>query len=200
MLLDISSWWQGMDLFEKILWVIAILFSSLFLLQTVFSIFTGGDADSHEAMGQSDEYVGDDDGVGHEFFTIKNMIAFFTMFGWVGIAAYNSGLSKGISALLALGAGVIMVFLMVLLLRNVGKLKYSGTMQIKNALNQVANVYLFIPAQRKGAGKIHVRVQGSLHELDAITDDAADIATGSIVKVTGIIDEGLLLVTAKFNA
>jgi hypothetical protein len=44
-----------------------------------------------------------------------------------------------------------------------------------------------------------VSVQGSLHELNAITDDAADIATGSIIKVTGIVDEGLLLVTAKVN-
>jgi hypothetical protein len=199
MLLDISSWWQGMDLFEKILWVIAILFSALFLLQTLFSIFTGGDADGHDAEGHSDAAVGDDSGIGHEFFTIKNMIAFFTMFAWVGIAAYNSGLSKGVSVLLASGAGLTMVFLMVILLRNVGRLKYSGTMQIKNALNQVGNVYLFIPGQRRGTGKVHVRVQGSLHELDAITDDATDIATGSIIKVTGIIDEGLLLVTAKTN-
>jgi hypothetical protein len=199
MLLDINTWWQGMVLFEKILWVIAILFSALFLIQTLFSIFTGGDADGHDAAGHSDAAVGDDDGIGHEFFTIKNMIAFFTMFAWVGIAAFNSGLSKGISVLLASGAGLAMVFLMVILLRNVGKLKYSGTMQIKNALNQVGNVYLFIPGQRKGTGKVHVRVQGSLHELDAITDDATDIATGSIIKVTGVIDEGLLLVTAKIN-
>jgi hypothetical protein len=199
MLLDINTWWQGMDLFEKILWVIAILFSSLFLLQTVVSIFTGGDADGHDAEGHSDAAVGDDDGIGHEFFTIKNLIAFFTMFAWVGIAAYNSGLSKGLSVLLASGAGLAMVFLMVILLRNVGKLKYSGTMQIKNALNQVGNVYLFIPGQRKGIGKVHVTVQGSLHELDAITDDALDIATGSIVKVTSIVGEGMLVVTAKIN-
>ncbi len=196
MLLDINTWWQGMDLFERILWAIAILFSALFLFQTIFSIFSGGDVDAHEAMGDSDNYVGDDSGIGHQFFTIKNMIAFFTMFAWVGIAAYNSGLSKGVSVLLALLSGMTMVFLMIVLLKNVGKLRYSGTMQIKNALNQVGNVYLFIPANRKGSGKVHVRVQGSLHELDAITDDATDIATGSIVKVTGIIGEDLLLVTA----
>jgi hypothetical protein len=199
MLLDINTWWQGMDLFERILWVIAILFSAFFLFQTVFSMFGGGDVDAHDASGHADDTVGDDSGIGHQFFTIKNMIAFFTMFGWVGIAAYNSGLSKGISVLLALGAGMIMVFLMIILLRNVGKLRYSGTMQIKNALNQIGNVYLFIPGQRKGMGKVHVRVQGSLHELDAVTDDLADIATGSIIKVTGVVSEGLLLVTAQVS-
>lgn len=196
MLLDINTWWMGMDLFEKILWVIAILFSAFFLFQTVLSMF-GGDADATDAMGDADDYIGDDGGIGYQFFTIKNMVAFFTMFGWVGIAAYNSGLSKGVAVLLGLTGGVIMVALMIILLRNVGKLKYSGTMQIQNALNQVANVYLFIPAQRKGMGKVHVRVQGSLHELDAVTDDATDIATGSIVTVTGIVGDGLLLVTAN---
>jgi hypothetical protein len=123
------------------------------------------------------------------------MVAFFTMFGWVGIAAYNSGLSKGVTVLVALASGAALVFVIVLLLRNVNKLRSSGTLQMKNALGVVGNVYLFIPAKRKGAGKIHVQVQGRLHELDAITDDAADIATGSIVKVTAIIDDNLLLVT-----
>ena len=199
MLLDISSWWQGIDLFERILWVIAILFSGFFVLQTIISMFGGGDVDAHEAVGHSDDAIGDDGGIGGQFFTIKNMVAFFTMFGWVGLAAYSSGLSKGVSVLLACGAGVAMVFMMVVLLRNISKLRYSGTMQIKNALHQIGNVYLFIPGNRKGTGKVSIRVQGSLHELDAITDDLADIATGSIVKVTGIIDEGLLLVTAKIS-
>lgn len=199
MLLDINTWWQGMDLFEKILWVIAILFSSLFLFQTVMSIFTGGDADGADAIGDSDDFVGEDSGIGHQFFTIKNMIAFFTMFAWVGITAYNSGLSKGVSILLATGSGLAMVFVMIILLRNVNKLKQSGTMQIQNAMNQVGTVYLFIPGQRRGTGKVQLSIQGSLHELNAITDDVVDIATGSIVKVTGIIDEGLLLVTAKLN-
>mgnify|MGYP001289398022 FL=1 len=198
LLLDINSWWQGMDLFEKMLWVIALLFSTMFLFQTLFSMIGGGDVDSPDAIGDADDFVSDDDGVSTQYFTVKNLIAFFTMFGWVGIAAYNSGQSKGIATLLGIGAGSIMVLLMVLLLRNVNKLRYSGTMQMKNALNQVGNVYLPIPAQRKGTGKVHVRVQGSLHELDAITDDPADISTGSVVKVTAIVGESVLLVTGNF--
>lgn len=197
MLLDISTWWQGLEVFEKILWAIAILFSALFVFQSVFSL-AGGDGSDHDAVGSSDEYTGDDDGIGYQFFTIKNMIAFFTLFGWVGLAAYSGGLGKGMSIILALIGGAAMVFLMALLLKNVGKLKHSGTMQIKNAINQVGSVYLFIPAKRKGRGKVHVHIQGSLHELDALTDDATDIATGSTVKVTGYIEESTLLVTSNF--
>jgi len=195
MILDFSSWWQGLQVFEQLLWGIAILFSLLFLLQTVFSM-VGGDGDVHDAVGNADVSVGDDDGVGYQFFTIKNMIAFFTMFGWIGLAAHSSGLSKPFSIGLGLLGGVVMVLIMVLLLRSIGKLKQSGTMQIKNAINQVGETYLFIPESRNGIGKVHIRIQGSLHELQAMTDDKSAIATGKLVKVTDILNERILLVTA----
>jgi len=196
-ILDISSWWQGLAGFEKILWAFAIIFSVLFLFQTLYSLFVG-ETDDSSAIGTADSYIGDDTGIGHQFFTVKNLIAFFTMFGWVGIAAYNSGLSKGLSIVIALIAGFTMVLIMVFLLRNVNKLRHSGTMQIKNALNEVCETYLFIPARRNGIGKVHIRIQGSLHELDAVTDDESQIPTGKIVKVTGIVNEQILLVTASF--
>ena len=196
-ILGISSWWQGLAGFEKILWAFAIIFSVLFLFQTLYSLFVG-ESDDSSAIGSADSYIGDDSGIGHQFFTVKNLIAFFTMFGWVGIASYNSGLSKGLTVVIALIAGFTMVLIMVFLLRNVNKLKHSGTMQIKNALNEVCETYLFIPAKRNGIGKVHIRIQGSLHELDAITDDESQIPTWKIVKVTGIVNEQILLVTASF--
>src|SRR4030095_11714610 len=195
MILDITSWWQALQVFEKVLWAIAIIFSLLFLLQTVFSM-VGGDGDVHDAVGNADVFIGDDDGVGYQFFTIKNMIAFFTMFGWIGIAAYNSGLSKTLSIGLALLGGALMVLIMVLLLKNISRLKHSGTLQMKNAINQVGETYLFIPESRSGIGKVHIRIQGSLHELQAMTDDKSAIATGKLIKVTDIIGERVLLVTA----
>src|SRR5687767_11902773 len=195
-ILGISSWWQGLAGFEKILWAFGIIFSVLFLFQTLYSLFVG-DTDDSSAVGSADSYIGDDTGIGHQFFTVKNLVAFFTMFGWVGIAAYNSGLNKWITVAIAFIAGFTMVLLMVFLLRNVNKLRHSGTMQIKNALNQVCETYLFIPPRRNGIGKVHIRIQGSLHELDAITDDETQIPTGKIVKVTGIVNEQILLVTAS---
>lgn len=194
-LLGISSWWQGLEVFEKILWAIAIIFSILFLVQLLWSAI-GGDVDDPSAIGSTDEYIGDDVGIGHQFFTIKNLIAFFTMFGWVGIAAHSSGLNKVVSVLLAVGAGLTMVLIMVFLLKNVNKLRHSGTMEIKNALNKVCETYLFIPPKRNGLGKVHIRIQGSLHELEAMTDDETQIPTGKVVKVTGIVNDQILLVTA----
>ena len=193
MLLDISSWWQSMAAFEKILWAIAIVFSALFIVQAIIS---AGSGDEGMAHGDADDYVGGDDGIGYQFFTIKNFIGFFTMFGWVGIAAYKGGLGPGLTLVAALAGGAIMIGIMVLLFRNVSKLRHSGTLDINNAMNQVGEAYLFIPARRSGTGKVHIKVQGSLRELQALTDDISDIPTGKLVKVTGVLNEKILLVTA----
>lgn len=195
-LLDISSWWQGMDFFAKIFWSIALLFSLLFLVQMVLS-FAGGDGDA--ASGDADEYVSGDDGIGYQFFTIRNMIAFFTFFGWAGVAGVSGGLNKGLTIGIAVVIGSLVVVMMAFLFRSMSKLKQSGTLQIKNAIGLIAETYLFIPASRGGFGKVHIKVQGSLHELQAITDDAEQIATGRLVKVTGIINDSVLVVTSSLS-
>lgn len=192
MYFDLGSWWQSVAFFEKIFWIIAILFSGLFLLQTVISLFSG---DIDDISGDADDYVGDDDGISYQFFTIKNMVAFFTIFGWAGIAALNSGTGKLMTIVLALAGGAAMVLIMAVLLKNVHRLKYDGTMQIKNAIGQTGTTYLFIPAKRSGVGKVHIKVQGTLHELPAMTDEETEIATGQLIKVTAIINERILLVT-----
>lgn len=196
-MLDLSSWWQSLAGFEKIFWGIALFFSLLFVIQTVFS-FVAGDGD--ESFGDSDAAIGDDDGMGHGFFTIKNFIAFFTIFGWTGIALIKGNVNKTLTVGVAFAAGLAVVFLMVLLFRSMSKLRASGTLEIKNALNQVAETYLFIPASRSGIGKVHIRIQGSLREMNAITDDGADIPTGKLVRVTGIVNDNVLLVTSQISS
>jgi len=70
---------------------------------------------------------------------------------------------------------------------------------ISNSMGLVAETYLFIPAGREGFGKIHIKVQGSLHALQAITDDAEKIPTGKLVKVVGIVNDSVLLVTSNLS-
>jgi hypothetical protein len=127
------------------------------------------------------------------------MIAFFTVFGWMGIAAISGGLSKGLTIGLAFGAGSIMVAIMAVLFRSMSKLKQSGTLVIQNAINQIGETYLHIPAKRLGVGKVHVKVQGSLKELQAVTDDPEPIVTGRLVKVISILNNNILIVTTNFS-
>lgn len=195
-LLDLSSWWQSLPAFEKIFWGFAIVFTLLFLIQTIVS-FAAGDGDV--TTGDADMAVDHDGGIDYGFFTIKNFIAFFTIFGWTGIALSKGDVSKPITIVVALLAGLAVVSVMVLIMRSMNRLRQSGTFQISQSLHKTAETYLFIPAARNGFGKVHIRVQGSLRELKAVTDDTGDIPTGKLVKVTGIIDENILLVTSQLS-
>ena len=78
-------------------------------------------------------------------------------------------------------------------------MKHSGTLSLSNAIGATGSTYLTIPAARAGLGKVHVRVQGGIKELDAMTEDLAYIPTGTLVKVTRIIDDRILLVTTHLD-
>jgi len=196
MLLSIEFWWHSLPSFEKTLWTIALLFSFLLLLQVILSIIHG---DHDHASGHSDSYVEHDQGIGYQFFTLKNMMAFFTMFGWVGIAAVSEGIGYGKAACIAFASGVMIVVLLALVFKKVSELRYNGVMQIQNAISKTGSTYLFIPPNRSGMGKVHIKIQGTLQELFAMTDDDTEIPTGKLVRVKSIINERILLVTLAEN-
>lgn len=191
---SIAIWWHTLGGVEKFFWAVALLFSFMFVVQTVMS-FIGGDDDG--TFGDSDDYVDGDGGIDYQFFTIKNFITFFTVFGWVGLACLHGNLPMLHVILWSTLSGVIIVLIMFFLFSRMAKLRASGTLQIQNALQKQAETYLRIPGLRGGYGKVHIRVQGSLRELRALTDDDDDIPTGKPVTVIGIVNESILLVTSK---
>lgn len=193
MLSEFIQWLFQLKGFELILWCIALLFSLLFVIQTVISMFIGGGDGDIDAMG--------DDGHGDatQFFTIRNMIAFFTMFGWSGLAAYKSGIPNAWVIVIAVGSGVATVAMLYFIMTRATRLRQSGTLQHKNAVSQIGETYLRIPASRNGIGKVQIQVQGRLVELEAMTDDPEDIATGRPIKVVSTLNERILLVTTKLQ-
>ena len=74
------------------------------------------------------------------------------------------------------------------------KLSDSGTLKIKNAINAIGEVYLTIGANRSKMGKVTVRVQGALRELDALTDSFEPLKSGTIIKVVDVTNNGILIV------
>ena len=74
------------------------------------------------------------------------------------------------------------------------KLTSSGNLKLKNALNEIGEVYLTLGANRSSIGKIQIKVQGSLRELDALSDESVDLKQGTVVKVTEVSSNGMLIV------
>ncbi len=163
-----------------------------FLLQLVLS-FLGGDTPDD----LPDTEVEADHGLPFQFFTLKNLVAFFTVFAWTGIACTDAGYSNGLTLTISTAAGLLMVAIMAGLFYLLSKSGADGTMKIQNAIGQVGEIYLTIGPKRSGTGKIQVNVSGSLRTLDAMTDDEKPLATGQLAQVVEIVNQNILLVTSK---
>jgi len=186
------EWFTGLEWFDKIFWIIALIGSGLFVVMMLVTFITGGgdmdvDSDFNVDMDM------DADG-GFSFFTIKNLIAFFTIFGWSGIAALENDLAKLSVIFIATICGLIMMFIMAGLFYLISRLHDSGTLEIKNAIGNIGEVYLTIGESRSSIGKVNVRIQGALRELEALTDDEAPLKTGSVIEVIDVTNNGILIV------
>ena len=186
------EFFEGLSVIGKVFWSTALLGSALLVVILIMSLM-GGDMDGDmEADGT--DFDADDGGVGFQFFTFKNLVAFFTIFGWTGISCLENGFSNGLTIIISTIAGLIMMALTSLLFYWMSKLAQSGTLKMKNAIGAIGEVYLPIGAKRSNIGKVQIKVQGSLRELEAITDSSETLSTTTIVKVVDIVSAELLLV------
>ena len=197
MIILTSLWWQQMSSFEKIHWIIAVPFSAIFIILVIMSIFVG-DSDHMSADGHADVSVDHDMGIEFQFITLKNLVAFFTIFSWTGIVCIHGGLGNGLSVLISLAAGLLMMVIMATIVYLMGKLVESGTLNLAHAVGKTASVYLTIPAKGNGMGKVQIQFQG-LQTLDAVTNNDTEIKTGSIVTVKSIVNQEILLVEPNLN-
>ena len=186
-----KDFFYEMTTFEQTYWAVALIGSVVFLIVFLLTFIGGGDADMEA---DASEFEADDGGVGFQFFTFKGIISFFTIFGWTGIACINVGLSKITTIIASTAAGITMMLITSLLFYLMYKLAASGTLKINNAIGEIGEVYLPVGAERTSIGKVQINVQGSLRELDAVTDELEDLKTGTIVKVSEIISTEILLI------
>ena len=184
--------WSELGIFEQIFWVIAIPATVIFLVLLAMTIF-GGDVSDSDVTTDVDSTLADGDSIPFQFLSLKNIVAFFTVFGWSGIGFINAGMAPWLVVFLAAICGLLMMLAMAALFYFMSKLAENGTLKMKSAVGKLGEVYLVIPGNRGGMGKVQLNVQGSLRTLDAMTDDAAAIPTNSIIEVLDVIDEQILL-------
>jgi hypothetical protein len=193
-IISILPTWSQIGVFEQIFWFITIPATIFFLILLTLTIF-GGETDAGGDINTDvDGNIADGDSIPFQFLSLKNIVAFFSVFGWSGIGFINAGLPSWLVIFLAFICGLLMMFLMAGLFYFMSKLAESGTLKMKNAVGKLGEVYLVIPANRGGMGKVQLNVQGSLRTLDAITDDMEKIPTSSIIQVLDVIDDQILLV------
>ncbi|MBU2995627.1 hypothetical protein KO500_04250 [Cellulophaga baltica] len=183
-------WFDALSIFEKIYWIIACVASIIFIVLLILTLLGGGD----DLDGDIDAEIESDTGIEFQFLSFKNLVGFFTIFGWSGIASLDADLPKYLVVVISIICGLIMMFAMASLFYYLARLQSSGTLKLANAINQVGEVYLTIGANRSKVGKVSITVQGTLRELDALTEELIDLTQGNVVCVTKITDNGILIV------
>lgn len=147
----------------------------------------GGDADH----GGGD--VGHDQGAFLKLFSLQTLTTFATFFGLVGLATERAGWSPLSVALVATAAGVLALWLVTRMMRGLAALQSDGSVDLGNAVGHTGSVYLRVPAQGQGQGRVLLTVQGRTVECAAISR-AQEIATGMQVRVLERTDGDLLVV------
>lgn len=216
----IINWFTSLSLAGQIFTCIAVPATLVLLVQTVMMFIGAGFSQAEVGEDLPDEIpdeipddvpedlpdgifgenaVGDVvDSAGFEslkIFTVRGMIAFFVMFGWVGVAMDGANLALTIVVAALSGAGAMLI--LSVLYRFAMKLRTDGNINNKNAIGVSGRVQLIIPAERAGEGKVHLMLQGAYVERDAVTDDKEPIPTGSEVVVIGVSGHTTLVVRRK---
>ena len=189
-----TEWWTSLDLFMKILWCIAIASSLIFIIETVLT-FIGADVE----MDMDTDFDMPDGGFEGDpsmnLYTFRNLVNFLLGMSWTAILLNEQIASKALLMIIAFAVGALLVFAVMMLFKGLSRMQQSGNINVfESAVGCNGKVYLTIPAERKGTGKVQININNSIREYDALTDSEEELKTGTSIKVTEVIDASTLIV------
>ena len=197
------EWYNALPSTLQVYWVIALVTSLIFLIQMVLTFIGIGDADTDVDFGGDADLGGDagfsdgdtlDTGGAMQLFTIRNFINFLLGLGWGGVCLYSVIPNTIVLSLVSILVGVLFVYIFLIIYRQLRKLERNGAYHIDDCVGQTVDVYLTIPSNRSGMGKVQISFSGSVQELNALTDSDAPLRSGSKVRVVEVIDGTTVLV------
>ncbi|PKK94986.1 MAG: hypothetical protein CVV60_03595 [Tenericutes bacterium HGW-Tenericutes-5] len=204
-------WWDSLNGLQQVMFIIATVATSLMILLIIMMLIgmDGGEAfdgdidvdvDLDDVDGGS---FGDSSDVfnqesffslgGLKIITIRGMLAFFSIGGWVVFMMADSS-PVWLAILIGVLSGSVAAVLLALVMRAIFRLESSGNLDYSTAIGKTATVYIRIPKNNEGKGKIMLVHQGKMIEADAITKEDNDILTKREVKIIGLEDETIFLV------
>lgn len=189
-----TEWWTSLDIFMKILWCIAIASSLIFIIETVLT-FIGADVEMDMDTDFDIADGGFEGDPSMNLYTFRNLVNFLLGMSWTAILLKDSIASKVLLMLIAFAVGALLVFAVMMLFKGLSKMQQSGNIDVyKSAAGCNGKVYLTVPAERNGTGKVQISINNSVREYDAITDSEDDLKTGTSIRVVEVLDASTLLV------
>ena len=189
-----TEWWTSLDLFMKILWCIAIASSLIFIIETVLT-FIGADVEMDMDTDFDIADGGFEGDPSMNLYTFRNLVNFLLGMSWTAILLNEQMKSKALLMMIAFAVGAAIVFAVMMMFKGLSKMQQSGNINVfESAVGCSGKVYLTVPGERKGQGKVQININNSVREYDALTDSEDDLKTGTSIKVTEVLDASTLLV------
>lgn len=162
----------------------AALGGAVLLLQLLLGLFgIGGDHDTEHHDGHAGK---EGMSAGLNLLSVRALSAGVAFFGVGGLAGLSTGFGLFAAVPLALIAGSVAAVAVAAVMRAMLRLEDDGTVLIHGAIGTSGTVYLTVPGERGGVGKVHVTLQNRLVELQAVTSQRA-LPTGSRVLVVDVV-------------
>lgn len=176
-------------------YTVALIVGGAALAVQFVMMLLGFDDGDDVSIGESPDAVGDvdfgGDGGGHWFYevlSLRTLSAALTFFGLSGktMQAYDVAVLP--TFVLSTLIGLAAMYAVYWLFKQVYRLQHSGTENIRNSIGLPATVYVPIPANRGGTGKVTFKMQNRLVEYQAVTEDDQRLATGEKVVVVEVVN------------
>lgn len=207
------EWWNSLSVLEQVFYYCAIPSTIILVIQTLLTILGIGNGDGDfdfdgdidiptdsdtDVIGGTDvESIGIDaveSASSLKFISVRGIVAFFSLFGWVGVVLTEADLNIPLIFFISIISGLIGMLVIAMMFYLISKLQQSGNINIKNAIGKKGQIYLTIPPKLSGKGKIQITIQERYTEVNAMTNSQKPLPTGTIVRVVDSIDINTLLV------
>ena len=136
-----------------------------------------------------------DNAVGHGNFStwlfsilsFKTVTAALAFFGLAGCAANSGGMSSPAQLVIATAAGFGAMYGVHWIMKALFRLSEDNTIRLDRSVGKEGTVYLTIPADRKGVGKVQFKLQNRLVDYAAITSHDEPLKTGAKIRIVAVV-------------
>jgi hypothetical protein len=197
---DMTLWWADLMSLQQTAFIIAVVATVIMLIFLVLMILGMDDSTFDGGVQDADfDYLSDEPLsaiAGLKIFTIRGALAFFSIGGWV---IYIIGPTMHVLLVLLIGivAGLLASVLQALAFKAAMKLESSGNFDYNRTIGKIATVYIRIPKERQGKGKVTLTLEDRFMEMDAITDGSKDLLSKAMVEIIGLENNTTLVVKEK---
>lgn len=201
-----AEWWGSFTGFQQAMFIVASISTIIMVIFLILMLFGiqgenfDGDADVSGMDQDFDTQDGDifnDEPLsgfsGLRLLTLRTVLAFLSVGGWVAMMM-STQVNVFWSIVIGVVCGAIASFLLALALKQALKLESVGNIQYENAIGKSGVVYIKVPGNFSGKGKINLTLQERFIEVDAMTKELEDLKPGTTVVVTSLENETTLIV------